>query len=156
MQKDWRKYGKHRHRLPGKWVQATTVEEVWGVKRRKADALAFCRAVEKAERGKLVYGVALAPQPDNPHDKNAIAVLGQCMVKPWFRKPALKEWHIGYVRRELAGELHDEFLSKDIPIASEMYEVFHSGDYIEIKFIVLAPPGHSESARRKRAANPSS
>lgn len=44
----WEKYGKDRHRLPGKWVQATIVEEVWGVRHRKANVRAFCDAVKKA------------------------------------------------------------------------------------------------------------
>ena len=128
------------------------VEEVWGVHHRKENARAFCHAVKAAEKAGREYGIALAPQPDNPHDPNAIGVLGQCMVKLWFRAPQLREWHIGYVQRDLAKELNNEFLSKDITIASELYEIFEQGDFFEIKFIVLAPSGHSHSARMKRSA----
>jgi hypothetical protein len=112
---------------------------VWGVRHRKDDARAFCNAVKDADKDGLEYGVALAPQPDNSEDPNAIAVLGQCMMKPWFRAPRLKEWHVGYVRRDLANELHVEFLSKGVPIASELYEIFEQRDFYEIKFFVLAP-----------------
>lgn len=146
----WEKYGKERYRLPGKWVQATLVEEVQGIHYRKPNVRAFCKAVKRAERLRLEYGVALAPQSDNQHDPNAIAVLGQCMVKRLFRSPKLQEWHIGYVARELAAELQSEFLRKDIPIASELYEIFQQGDFYEIKFIVLAPPGYSHGRRMKK------
>lgn len=148
---NWVKYGKNRQRPPGKWVQASALEEVWGIKHRKNNARAFCHAVKDADKAGLEYGVALAPQPENPEDSNAIAVLGQCMVKPWFRAPRLKEWHVGYVRRDLASELQDEFLSKDVPIASELYEIFEQRDFYEIKFFILAPPGNSHSARLRRS-----
>lgn len=134
-------------------MQATLVEEVVGVQYRKPDVRGFCAAVRKAERAGLEYGVALAPQPNNVHDPNAIAVLGQCMVKRWLRSPRLMEWHIGYVERGLATELHEEFLDLGIPIASELYEIFQQGDFFDVKFIVLAPPGHSHRTRMKRRRN---
>jgi hypothetical protein len=144
---EWRKYGENRHRPPGEWVQTTVVEEVWGINHRMSDAKAFCRAVELAERASLTYGVALAPEPTNRYDPNAIAVLGQCMVKRFFGSPKLQEWHIGYVQRDLARELHEDLLSKGIAVASELYRIFEQDDYLEVKFIVLAPPGHGHKVR---------
>ena len=146
---DWRKYGEDRHRPPGEWVQTTVVEEVWGVNYRRSNANAFCKAVEAAERSGLIYGLALAPEPTNKNDPNAIAVFGQCMVKPFFRSPRLHQWHIGYVQRDLARELHQGLLSRGIPIASELYRIFEQDDYLEIKFIVLAPPGNGHKVRMR-------
>lgn len=144
-----KKFGRGRHRPPGEWVQTTLAEEVFGLKHREANARAFAAAVEKAERAGQRYGVALALQPDNPHDRYAIAVFGQCMVKPFLRTPKLREWHIGFVERELARELHDDLLSRGIPISSELYSIYKSGKYLEINYIVLAPPGYGHSARTR-------
>ena len=147
-----KRYGRDRHRPPGEWVQATLVEKVVGVQFRKSNVREFCECVARGEKSHMAYGVALAPEPDNEHDPFAIAVLGQCMVKKIFRKPKLVEWHVGYVSKDLARELHKDFLSKDIPIASELYKIYTAHDYYDIEFLVLAPPGHSHSSRMRRKA----
>lgn len=143
----WKRYAEAGSIPPGRWVKTTVAEEVHGLRYRQANVRAFCMAVEKAERKGLSYGVALAPQPGNPDDPFAIAVLGQAFEKRWFRSVRLREWHIGYVRRELAREIHDEFLSKGIAVASQLRSIYESGRYIEIKYFVLAPPGNSFSSR---------
>lgn len=145
------RYGEKGQRPPGEWVQATLSETVVGNRYRESNVDAFCAAVAAADLRNLAYGVALTPQPGNPEDPYALAVFGQCEVKPWFRSIRLKEWHIGYVRRDLAREMHDEFLSQGIPIASHLRNIYRSGKYIEINFFILAPKGHSHSARMKRA-----
>jgi len=143
----WKRYGEAGSMPPGNWVKATAVEEVYGLKYRQANVRAFCTAVAMAERKGLHYGLALAPQPDNPDDPSAIAILGQAFEKRWFRSERLREWHIGYVRRQLAKEIYEEFLSKSIPIASQLRNIYESGRYIEINYFVLAPPGNSFSSR---------
>ena len=146
------KFGLDRHHPEGKWVKATTVESVAGVHHRKADAKAFADAVRVAERKQLSYGVQLEHRPDNPHDKNAIAVLGVAETKGWFGQ-SVKEWQIGYLERETAEQLVDEFVNKEIPIAAELHSVYESANgFLDFNIIILAPPGHSESARRKRKA----
>jgi len=127
------------------------LEEVYGLQYREANVQAFCAAVAVAGAKHLSYGVALAPQADNPNDPNAIAIFGQCEVKPWLRSKWLNEWHIGCVRWELAQELHEEFLSKGIPIASQLRNIYRDGKYTEINYFVLAPKGRSHSSRMRRA-----
>lgn len=145
------RYGENGLRPPGEWVQATLSEEVYGLRYREANVQAFCAAVAIADAEQLSYGVALTPQADNPNDPNAIAILGQCEVKPRFRSKRMNEWHIGYVRQELAQELHEEFLSKGIPVASQLRNIYRSGKYTGINYFVLAPKGHSHSSRMRRA-----
>ena len=136
-----------RHRPVGDWVQTTLVEEVWGLSHRKTNVAAFCHAVFDAERTKRAYGIYLRPEPANQHDPNAIAVIGRCMVKPFFRSPRSEEWHIGYIQRDLARELHEDLLGRGVPIESELYCIFEQDDYVEVKFIILAPPGHGHKVR---------
>lgn len=112
--------------------------------------IAFSKAVEKAERKGLRYGVRLEPQPDNPHDRQAIAVYGFAERSGLFkRKPG--EWHIGFIPADLAAEITTELLSDGIPIAAELYSVFEgTDDFFDVKIIVLAPPGHGVKARSRR------
>ncbi|WP_085043876.1 HIRAN domain-containing protein [Ensifer aridi] len=137
------RFAKDRYAPDGKWVQTTIVESVVGVRHRFANAAAFAEAARNAERFGQLYGVTLEPQPDNVHDRNAIAVHGQV---------GTQKWHVGYLDRELAAELNRDLLSKDIPIAAELYEIW-VGDtgLIDIKVIVLAPPGNSMKVRLKQS-----
>jgi len=145
------RFGKARHRPPGEWVQTTMAEDIAGIAHRKGAAQAFANAVRTADRKGLAYGVALAPQPDNVHDRNAIAVIGQCMTKGWLGHQKLQEWHVGFLPAELAAELQRDLLSKGITIASQLYEVRETDEgFIAIKIIVLAPPGHSHSTRLRK------
>lgn len=144
-----KRFGKDRHRPDGKWVQATTIQKVVGVQHRKPNAQAFADAARKAENKSLQYGVQLEHQPNNPHDFNAIAVYGISEKKGFFSK-SVAEWHIGYLESELAAELVCDFLSKDIQIAAELHSIYENDSgFLDFNVIVLAPPGHSESARRK-------
>ena len=92
----------------------------------------------------------LEQQPNNPHDRNAIALSGISEKKGIFFS-GIGEWHIGYLDRELAKELVGDFVSKDIPIGAELHSIFESDSgFLDFNLVVLAPPGHSESARLKR------
>lgn len=145
------RFAQDRHRPDGKWVQATGVEEVVGIQFRRDDAQAFAFAARAAERKKIKYGLQLEHQPNNPHDRNAIAVFGVAEVKGFFRS-AVKEWHIGYLPGELAAEICTEFVSKGVPIAAELYSIYEGKDgFLDFKVIVLAPPGNSLSSRERRA-----
>lgn len=63
----------------------------------------------------------------------------------------MAEWHIGYLDRELASELVSDFIKKDIPIAAELHSIYESDrGFLDFNIIIIAPPGHSESARRKQ------
>ncbi|MEO9340770.1 HIRAN domain-containing protein [Mesorhizobium sp. SB112] len=101
----------------------------------------FC-AVQAAERSNGHYGIEFRPYPNNAHDRNAIAVDGVV---------GNRRLHIGYLDRKTAKAVHDDLLSKGIPVAGEIYNLWASGDdYLEVKFFVLAPPGNGVKARLKR------
>jgi len=139
--------GKDRHKPAGQWVQTTMVESVVGVQYRRADAQAFVSAVRKAEQKGLVYGLQLEHRPNNPKDPNAIAVFGVAERKGWF-KVGVKEWLVGYLNRDLAAELVRDLLGRGTPVAAELYEIYIGDtEFIDIKLIVLAPPGHSMKKR---------
>jgi len=140
-----RKYCLDRYRPPGDWVIASTTIPVMGVQHRKRRVRRFCRAAESAERGNRRYGVELRPEPNNPVDPNAIAVdgviEGRVLVWLWQRK-----WHIGYLGASIASFVHENFISRNIAIAAELYSIYENDDYLDLKVLVLAPPGNSLSA----------
>jgi hypothetical protein len=139
--------GQDRHRPEGDWVQTTMVEKVVGVHHRKRDARAFVEAVRRAESKGLIYGLQLEHQPNNPHDRNAIAVFGVAEVRGWFRR-GMREWHVGFLDRDLAAELHRDLISKGLPIGAELYAIYVGDEgFIDINLIVLAPPGHGHKKR---------
>lgn len=142
------RYGQDRHKPDGRWVQTTAAESVVGIHHRKRDAIAFAKAARKAEQRGLVYGVHLEHQPNNPHDRNAIAVFGVADVKGWFRRRT-GEWHIGYLDRDLAADIVRDLVSKGLPVAAELYSIYEGNDgFLDFKVIVLAPPGYSTKKRR--------
>lgn len=144
------KFGQARHKPEGRWVQATTALSVYGVQYRRDAAQAFASAVKAADRQGRTYGASLELEPNNKADSNAIRVIGQCEVKRLFRAPRWAEWHIGYLDRETAAELHRDYLDNGTPISVELYSIYRSGDFLDIKVIVLAPPGHGLSQRNRR------
>jgi hypothetical protein len=137
------RFGQDRHGPQGAWVQTTNVRQIVGIQHRRNDVEAFCQAVHSAERGGQLYGVNLRPEPHNTHDRNAIAVDGFA---------GGRKWHVGYLDRNTAEEINRDLLSKGVPIDGELYAIWIADDgYIEIKVIVLAPPGNSMKVRLKRA-----
>lgn len=146
--------GQDRYHPDGSWVQTSHLETVAGVQFRKKELAEFIRAVRVAERLRKPYGLKLEREADNPDDHNAIAVYGVCEQGGLFG-PRGKRWHIGYVPRDLAGDLTNHLISAGVPIAAELYSIVVTSDeYVDVKFIVLAPPGYGVNARRKLAHPP--
>ena len=135
-------FGAARHSPRGEWVQTTIVNQVAGILFRRSNVIEYCDAVRKADRKGLVYTVKLRPEPTQTHGPNAIAIYGLVRIKSFFGTKSVVKWHIGYVGRELANELQEDLLSKGIPIAAELYDINQSGQFIDINYLVLAPPGH--------------
>jgi hypothetical protein len=125
---------------------------VAGVHHRKENAVSFARAVEKAEAKGLLYGVHLEPEPTNTHDPKAIKVIGYAEKKTLFGKEKRAEWHIGYLERDDAADLHKDLVSQGLSISAVLYRVFALPNFAQVGFdlIALAPPGHSLSVRRRR------
>ena len=120
---------------------------VVGVHHRKADAIAVARAARRAEAKGLLYGVQLEHRPDNPHDANAIAIIGVAEQKGWFSRRT-GQWHIGYLDRDVAAEIISDLVSKGIAVAAQLYSIYEGKDgFLDFKVIVLAPPGNSMKAR---------
>ncbi len=135
-------------------MQTTLVESVVGVHHRKSDAAAFARAAHECERKGLIYGVELEHRPDNPHDKNAIAVIGVAEQKGWLRRKSRK-WHIGYLDRGTAAEIVNDLVLKSVSVAAELYAIYEGNDgFLDFKVIVLAPPGHSTKLRQRARDEP--
>ncbi|WP_309085735.1 HIRAN domain-containing protein [Chelativorans sp.] len=133
------KFGQDRYKPDGKWVQTTTAVKVVGLQHRQDAVRSFVMAVALAEGEGQRYGVRLRPDPANPHDKNAIAVDGYV---------SMDRWHIGFLDRVTAKELHRDLISVGIPIEAELYSLWRGDDgYIDVNLIVLAPPGHSMKKR---------
>ncbi|MEO9338676.1 HIRAN domain-containing protein [Mesorhizobium sp. SB112] len=138
------RFGTDRHQPFGQWVQATHLVQVAGINHRRTNVLAFFDAVQAAERSNGHYGIKFRPDPNNAHDRYAIAVDGVV---------GNRRWHIGYLDRQTAKAVHDDLLSNGIPIAGEIYNLWASGDdYLEVKIFVLAPPGNRVKGRLKRAS----
>lgn len=136
------RFGKDRHAPPGQWVQTTMMLKVAGVMHRRDAATAFANSIRISERSGAAYGVEVEPEPENPHDRNAVAVYGVARGS---------RWHVGYLDAHTAEEINRDLISKGIPIAAELYEIWVGDDgFIDIKIIVLAPPGNSLKARLKR------
>lgn len=146
-----KRFGTARYMPLGDWVRTTVVERVVGIQHRRRDVLAFCDAVRKAEAKGLRYGIDVRPEPTNAHDRNALAVYGYAEAVSWFRRtPKRAEWHVGYIGRDMAQGLALDFAARGVPLAGELYSIYQSDDFIEIKVLVLAPRGHSVSTRNKR------
>jgi hypothetical protein len=135
------RFGGDRHKPPGKWVQTTTTLQVTGTQHRLSSLDAFINAVWRAG-GREVYGVTLEPEPANPHDRNAIKVIGTV---------GQQAWHIGYLDAFTAKEITADLVDKKIAIAAELYGIWVGNNgYTEVKIIVLAPPGNSTKVRLSR------
>lgn len=106
-------------------------------------------AVKKAEARRLPYGLMLERQPNNPHDKNAIAIFGVADVRTLFGTKR-REWHIGFVPADVSADVVTNLIDEGVPVAVELYRIYEGRDgYLDVKFFILAPPGYSYSKRTK-------
>lgn len=91
--------------------------------------LARCRHAEPTR-----VGLDLQPDPDNPHDPNAIRVYGYVDGA---------RFHLGYVPAKLAAELAAQAPS-DMPILAHLRRVFRGDRRTDIVFHVLVPGQRNE------------
>jgi hypothetical protein len=149
------KYATDRHQPPGDWVGFTLATSVVGVSMSKPAARAFASAARLAERRGWAYGVTPQWEPNNPHDPNAIAVIGMAESRGCFGGRRLGEWKIGYLPREVAEEVVTTLAEPGFPVGLELYSIYEGREgYIDIKVVVLGPPGTSHSARRRAKRTP--
>lgn len=92
-----------------------------GMQHYKSNAAAFVQSRDQR--------VELEPDPANPHDKNAIKVIGVC---------ADGVFHIGYLPADLAAQLSRAGLVSDV--RGRLDRVYQGTDgYLEIKYQVIGP-----------------
>lgn len=84
-----------------------------GTRHRKARCLAFIIAFKEADRRGAPYGIEVEREPDNPADRNAIAVYG--VLGP-------ERHQLGYVPADVAAEIAADF-PPDMPLAADLKEI---------------------------------
>jgi len=91
------------------WKNYNGSFEVAGVHHRRNDAVDFIRGAIEADNNGWENGVELVRDRNNPHDPNAIKVVGSYQKKAGFFGRKLKniEQFIGYVPAGIAAELSD-------------------------------------------------
>lgn len=134
-----RAFGKDRHRPSGEWIQTTPLLAVAGSHFRREDVQAYAKAVLAAEKKQLHYGLEVVRDGDNPHDRNAVKVIGRVTVKSLFREPKTQRWHIGYVPADIAGEISPTIIDAGHAYAAELYDVQKDGSDVGIRFFILLP-----------------
>ncbi len=104
--------------------------DIAGIVFRKDEVIDFLDAARNAELSGEQFALGLEREPSNPHDKNAIKILG-----------ILGEHttHMGYVAAELASKAARD-LPADVPIAAELARAFISEEgFVELKANILLP-----------------
>lgn len=144
-------FAKDRHRPPGNWVIFSPMIElvVW---RDIHDATStFADLAQRAEKKGWPYGLELCPEPANPFDPNAVAVYGVSTYKGLFGPKRINREKIGYLPREHAALVVRELVQPGKAFGVELYSVYRTKNgYVNVKLLVLGPPGMSEKARRNK------
>lgn len=151
------KFNQARHKPPGNLTPATLATEIVGARYRMAAAMAFVEAATKADADGRRYGVDLVREPGNPHDPNAIKVMGWIERKGFLWGTARDSWHVGYVPAETAEYLVDEYYAVNIRVQAELYSMyrrFDGGELPDMKFIALVPHGEGMQERSRAAGSP--
>ena len=78
--------------------------------------------------------VSMEPEPNNRHDKNAIAVYGHGIKGLIFKREA--SVMLGYIPKEIAQKLHQENLVDDAALHLNQIDV---GDYLHVKISLSVP-----------------
>ncbi|QMW21600.1 HIRAN domain-containing protein [Sandaracinobacteroides saxicola] len=131
--------GTGRMRPLGKWVQTTPLLAVAGTSFRANEVRRFVEAVRLAERQGEHYGVRLERERGNPHDPNAVKVLGYASCRRLLRGVRQEELHIGYLPREVAAELVGPVIDAGHVHGAELYDIVVGADGVSIRFFVLLP-----------------
>ena len=113
--------------------------EVAGINHRRDAALSFAKAVIKCEKTNWSYGVVGVRESGNPHNSNAIMVIGQWVERGWFGGERTLRAHVGYVPADFAAELVKAYGPDRNPDLS-LYSVYLGDDgYVDITLIAIRP-----------------
>jgi hypothetical protein len=112
--------------------------EVAGIPHRKRAAIAFAKGKQ--------HRLELEPEPKNPHDRNAIRVIG--ISKGWFF------WHrrlLGYVPQETAERIVGAGLMKVIlPRLKSIFVGEYPQPVIHVRFDLLRPKLAKEPRKKDK------
>lgn len=113
----------------GEWRRITPLLTVQGVQFRRAEAIAFAKTALKLHAQRGQFGLLIEPEPENPHDTNALRIVG------WGRGVSR---HIGYVEAPEASRV--AVRHPGAMLAAEFYSLYLSaGGYIDIRYFLSAP-----------------
>ena len=128
-------------RPEGAWRQLPPMFEIAGIHYRIADAERFVRAAKRCEEKGWSYWLDVVREPDNPHDSNAIAVMGVWTHRTQLlRRMKAESVQLGYIPREMAAEV-----PRTVPIAIEPSDFYmvprRDGDgvFVSIRALLLLP-----------------
>lgn len=117
----------------------STAFDVEGIGYRREAAQRFARAAMKCEAANRYYGVVATREPNNPHDTNAIMVIGNWVQRGWFGGEKTRTVHVGYVPADLAKDIVEAYGPTRDPELS-LYEIYlGAGGFVNIKVIALRP-----------------
>ena len=138
---------KNRRRPAGSWRQLQLACEVAGLFAKREAALGFLNCARADPEG-VDWLIHLRREPDNPHDRNAIAVDAEWTEtrRRWFKIETKRvKAQLGYVDASFAALVAQA--PAEMPIAAELFEVAYARDVerggrglgLIIKIIVLVP-----------------
>lgn len=147
----WRNYGQDT-RPPGDWVRATDVLSVQGLAANVNAVIAFADAAEAARQKGLRFGIDLAAE-DADHPERGLLVVAGAETKGFFGSRKVSHWPLGHLASKVVSEIHEDLISKGIPIAAELSGIHYDRADPDVKIYILAPRGHSarERGRRRRS-----
>ena len=133
------RFGQDKYQPKGDWAYATGMLEVAGAFFRKENVLKFAKAVFESESSNNKYGIKLVSDPLNPHDENAIKIMGYAERKGFLGSLNQQHWHIGFVNRDTAKYLTEKFVSRGVEINAELNSLYFDDDIRAPWYKVLAP-----------------
>tara|TARA_R110002073_G_scaffold28711_4_gene90990 strand:- start:213 stop:701 length:489 start_codon:yes stop_codon:yes gene_type:complete len=134
------RYGLARHRPPGQWAPIARSEPLVGTLYRVDEVAAFTAAVRRAEKLGLRYGLRLEHIPAGFERDDTVAVFGEAETQHLFGSKSRREWRIGTLSRDMASEVIESYVSKDIAVAAELMSIVETQDGMPLISVTILGP----------------
>jgi len=122
----------------GKWRQYLGRQKIAGVHHYRHAATKFIHGAIRAEKQGLPYGLEVKPEPANPYDPNALAIIAHWNRKRLFSAPLHISDHIGYVAADMAEDIAN--MRPRPPVAARLLYAYIGNDgYVDIEYSLLLP-----------------
>lgn len=133
------KFGTNPQQRRGEWDVVAQSVSVAATERHLKNVRAFARAVEKAEKLGLGYGLELVRQPNHRGTTEAIAVLGWVDAKSLLGTRR-RRWAVGFVPGIVARKVEPGGSFSSEEIAATLQAIYTGlGDFFEIRFSLMVP-----------------